>query len=508
MLEFYPSLSQCAVVATALKILLWPAYKSTDFEVHRNWLAITHSLPVREWYYEQTSEWTLDYPPFFAAFEWAMSQAARYVDPEMLQVQNLNYDSWRTVYFQRATVLVTELVLLLALYLYVKGSPPSSRKTSHAAAISIFLSPGLLIIDHIHFQYNGFLYGMLILSIVLAREPRGLLLSGILFAILLCFKHIYLYLAPAYFVYLLRVYCVDFRYTLPRIRFWNCVKLGVGLVAVFALAFGPFVYWGQTEQLLSRLFPFSRGLCHAYWAPNVWAMYSFTDRVLIYLAPYLNLPVNADAVTSVTRGLVGDTAFAVLPDIPPRLTFILTLAVQAPPLLAVFFVKPTWDLFVGTITLCGYASFLFGWHVHEKAILLVLIPFSLVALKDRRYLGAFRPLAVSGHVSLFPLLFTMQEFPIKTIYTVFWLVTFLLVGDRLAPAAARPRVFLLDRFTLLYIVVAIPLIVYCSLVHQIIFGSRFEFLPLMFISSYSAIGVVGSWLGFLHVFFTSQKLNR
>ena len=55
----------------------------------------------------------------------------------------------------------------------------------------------------------------------------------------------------------------------------------------------------------------------------------------------------------------------------------------------------------------------------------------------------------------------------------------------------------------MYIAVAIPLIAYCSLVHQMVFGARYEFLPLMFISSYSAIGVVGSWVGFLVVFSTS-----
>ena len=141
--------------------------------------------------------------------------------------------------------------------------------------------------------------------------------------------------------------------------------------------------------------------------------------------------------------------------------------------------------------------------MHEKAILLVIIPFSLIALKDRRYLGAFRPLAVAGHVSLFPLLFTKAEFPVKTVYTVFWLILFLLVFDRLAPASSKARVFLLDRFSLFYIAVAIPLIAYCSLIHQLVFGMKYEFLPLMFISSYSAVGVLGSWIGFLVVYFTA-----
>lgn len=36
----------------------------------------------------------------------------------MLEVNNLDYDSWQTIYFQRTTVIVTELVLAGALYLY------------------------------------------------------------------------------------------------------------------------------------------------------------------------------------------------------------------------------------------------------------------------------------------------------------------------------------------------------------------------------------------------------
>ncbi|EEP80026.1 hypothetical protein UREG_04868 [Uncinocarpus reesii 1704] len=448
-----------------------------------------------------TSEWTLDYPPFFAGLEWLLSKVASFVDPAMLKVENLNYDSWQVIYFQRTSVILLEFMLIYALKCYIKSVPDPKKGLAHAASLSILLSPGLLIIDHIHFQYNGFLYGILILSIVLARKQSTLLYSGMMFAALLCLKHIYLYLSLAYFVYLLRTYCLDPK-SVFRPQFGNIIKLGIGITIVFAAAFGPFAYWGQLNQLKERLFPFSRGLCHAYWAPNIWAMYSFVDRVLILVAPRLGLTVKQEALGSVTRGLVGDTSFAILPEVRKEHTFALTLIFQLLPLCKLW-LQPTWDNFVGSITLCAYAAFLFGWHVHEKAILLIILPFSLLALKDLRYLGAFRPLAVAGHVSLFPLLFTAAEFPIKTVYTITWLVLFLFTFERLAPVPKRPRVFLLDRFSLLYDTVSIPLIVYCSLVHGLLFGSKMEFLPLMFTSSYSALGVVGSWVGFMVVYFTS-----
>ena len=47
------------------------------------------------------------------------------------------------------------------------------------------------------------------------------------------------------------------------------------------------------------------------------------------VAPYLGIQVNKEAMHSLTRGLVGDTQFAVLPGITPKTTFVLTLIFQS-----------------------------------------------------------------------------------------------------------------------------------------------------------------------------------
>ena len=56
--------------------------------------------PSHDRYEEETSQWTLDYPPLFAWFEWALSQIAQILDPKMVQVNNLQYASQACIIFQ------------------------------------------------------------------------------------------------------------------------------------------------------------------------------------------------------------------------------------------------------------------------------------------------------------------------------------------------------------------------------------------------------------------------
>ena len=97
-----------------LACCLFDTYHSTDFEVHRNWKAITFSESLNKWYFQSTSPWTLDYPPFFAYFEAFQAQIANLYDRKIVNINSLNYADASCVDFMRATVIFSTLLFFYA----------------------------------------------------------------------------------------------------------------------------------------------------------------------------------------------------------------------------------------------------------------------------------------------------------------------------------------------------------------------------------------------------------
>ncbi|GAA5871553.1 hypothetical protein JCM8547_001370 [Rhodosporidiobolus lusitaniae] len=532
-----PAERDVVVVAVLLKALLFNAYRSTDFEVHRNWLAITHSLPLTQWYYDTTSEWTLDYPPFFAFFERFLSTFAYIVDPAVVRLDNLGYGAMSAVTFQRTTVIASELVLVFGLFRWARTSTKPDYPTAFLIAASVVFHPGLLIVDHIHFQYNGFLLGTLLWSLLAARD-NNLYACAALFATLLNFKHIFVYLALPYFVFLLRRHCFPpgGKFQLDRV-----IELGLIVVGITALSFGPFVLAGgisQLKQIFSRLFPFQRGLNHAYWAGNVWAIVSAVDRILVKYLVSRGWPISTEALTSSSRGLIGSTTFGVLPQVTPRATFALTFAFTAAFLVKLWF-DPSFKRFLHSVVLAAMTSFLWGWHVHEKAVLLFLVPLSLTATEDDNHYRCFVLATTAGVFGLFPLLIKPAETPFKLIASALW-AAFVFPQLRRVVYRPNPNLFtiLISYLETLYLYSFVVLQIYTSLLHPLLFPSHptsssvpsiihcdassgscippsasvqaqetsessMEFLPLMMTSVYCAVGITWSWVRLSWEFLTS-----
>ncbi|GJQ74062.1 hypothetical protein Trydic_g18985 [Trypoxylus dichotomus] len=366
-------------LVTCIKVILIPAYRSTDFEVHRNWLAITYSLPMKKWYFESTSEWTLDYPPIFAWFEYLLSLCAQYFDRNMLIIDNLKYDSHETIIFQRLSVIVGDFVYAYGVY-QCCSFLPKSWQTTVILPVLLLSNVGLLMVDNIHFQYNGIMFGILLLSITKLLKEQ-VIESSFWFTLLLNMKHIFVYLAPAYFIYMLRNYCLKGGKNNKRssIAPLNFLKLCGTVIGIFLITFLPF--YDHIDQVFSRMFPFKRGLSHAYWAPNVWALYNFFDKVAVVVGNKINFNVG-NTTASMTAGLVQEYSHVILPCITPIMTVGLTGSLMIPGMTKLWTLGRSPLNFIRFLVICALTSFLFGWHVHEKAILMAIIPLSILAIVD------------------------------------------------------------------------------------------------------------------------------
>jgi alpha-1,3-glucosyltransferase len=430
-------------------------------------------------------------------------------------VSNLLYASFETVLFQRLTVIATDLLLFLAILHFNQRPAPfpgekpggtGNVRRQWILTLLVFSNPGLLLVDHIHFQYNGVLLGLFILSISCIRRGQDLK-GAVLFAVLLCSKHIFVYAAPVYFVYLLRHYCCDeepgafegweqfrSRQHIRATRVFHPARfalLGGAVVAIFFVAFGPFVYWGQMGQLLTRLFPFAkRGLTHSYWAPNCWVFYNLADKVLARV-------LRREGVGRMTGGLVEDAGFNVLWGITPSVTLVLVVLAMLPALWRLW-VRPHPRLFMPTLLYCLLCSFMLGWHVHEKAILMVTVPLGLCALDSLHSTRLSVFMTAVSTFSLFPLLHEPTETPVKLLLLLLHSgLSWVLLSSVWRTRQGKRRILFdgllgTGYLTRGYLGLALPVQIFVSVV-QPLFFPRLPFLPLIHMSVYCAVANVAAW---------------
>eukprot|EP00605_Chrysophyceae_sp_TOSAG23-4_P001637 GSChrysophyteH1.ASY1.ANO1.1798.1 assembled CDS len=467
-------------ISVGLKLCLWGGYHSTDFEVHRNWLAITHQLPIREWYFEATSIWTLDYPPLFAYFEWILAKIARCVDPMIVEISSEPIATDNVIAFQRGSVIACDMLLLWSTWRYLSSFTPQLTPMNRVIIFAmIALNAGLLLIDHIHFQYNGFLMGILVITLDLCQKQQYLA-AATAFSVLVFTKHLFVTLTPLFIVYFWRIHCSP-----PRQYVSNLLKL-VRFLQLLLVALFKEAAMKQISQMISRLLPFGRGLVHTYWAPNVWALYYALDRHI-----------------STVSGILGDVEPVVLPPIGPKVCLLLTLVAMVPALMLIY-AKPTALRLVRGVVYCSVTSFMLGYHVHEKAILVPMIIQALLLFSDE---GSNAPkkgeaqgvptasyifilLSTAGTFGLFPLFNEVRELYIKTgVFLVYSLSACYIYYKQ---CSGRANFY----FLLLLWSPFLVLHCYSELGHAYLeayLGRKLEFLPLLLTSTTSASYLIYTW---------------
>jgi len=196
-----------------------------------------------------------------------------------------------------------------------------------------------------------------------------------------------------------------------------------------AIAFGPFLLQGnameQLQQIATRLFPFGRGLVHAYWAPNCWALYCFVDKIAAYAcrktsrllpavtALLIPLPQNiSGSYVSSTSGVVG-FGLELLPSPSANLALVMTLSSMIPAFLAVKR-DPSPRRLLKAAVYCTLASFMLGYHVHEKAILLPLTLQAFLSTDSSESALLFLQISTVGVIGIFPLFTQLPEFILKS----------------------------------------------------------------------------------------------
>lgn len=285
----------------------------------------------------------------------------------------------------RATVVISEYIT------YIPAAVVYVRHCSHLEDVSIWessialtavlMQPATILIDHAHFQYNTVMLGLVLASMSSILAGRTLWAS-VFFVAALGFKQMALYYAPATFAYLLGI-CI-----LPQVHIRRFFGIALVTILSFAIICAPLIlgalydaHYGisptleakgttvnpllssipftidretwyyrillQLTQIIYRIFPFARGLFEDKVA-NIWCAFHTVHKLHQYPTAMLQ------------RLSLSATLISILPACMTISLF------------------PRKDLLPLALASTAWGFFLCSFQVHEKSVLLPLLPTTLL----------------------------------------------------------------------------------------------------------------------------------
>jgi len=319
-----------------------------DYEAQRHWQEVTLNIPVKDWYVNTTDNdllyWGLDYPPLTAYHSYILGLVGQKLNTSYTELHTSR--GMQTVHhklFMRLTVIACDLLVLFpAIFMF-------SNK-HYLTPVTLLAYPGLVLIDHGHFQYNDVSLGLFLAAVGFILRGREIIAS-IFFVTALNYKQMELYHALPFFFYLLGN-CAGQRTYGAKIA--KLIKIGLAVMISFGVIWAPFIMLGQDSvlQVVLRIFPFSRGL--------------FEDKVS-------NFWCALDVVIKLKQQMA-------VPELA-KLCLGTTFTLSLPSNIHLLF-SPSHKNFLLTLVNTSLVFFLFSFQVHEKSILLAAIPVALLTFSD------------------------------------------------------------------------------------------------------------------------------
>ena len=345
--------------------------------------------------------------------------------------------------YMRSTVIVSEyLIYIPAAVIFVRRLARLSGVPVWEASIAltaILMQPSTMLIDHAHFQYNTVMLGFVLAS--MSSMLAGRLLWGcVFFVAALCFKQMALYYAPAVFAYLVGL-CLE-----PKPHAFRFVAISTVTILAFGVFFAPLLLGASYES---------------YRDPNLVSllppppMFSTLSSLPLFSSPPPKSPSPAATVyplllqlTQAThrifpfaRGIFEDKVANLwcsihtfhklhLYPIAPmqRISLSLTLISVLPACMTISLFSRK-ELLPWALASSAWGFFLCSFQVHEKSVLLPLLPMTAL-LASERGLGSEMRAWIGwantlGLWTLFPLL---KKDELRFPYFVFFLLWPYLLG--------------------------------------------------------------------------------